>query len=70
MSTRMEYQAVLLNDDGSETYESTAVLAVNNSDAIEKAKVWTVSLPDIADGSWLQINLKGIGIRILRPGEF
>lgn len=70
MNTRMAYQIALLNDDGTETYEMTDLLASDNFEAIEKAKDWTASFSHIAKGAWLQINLNGIGIRTFRPGEF
>ena len=70
MSFPMEYHIVLMTDDGSKTYDSTALIAVNNLDALEKAKSWIASVGAIAEDAWLQINLNGMGIKSLRPGEF
>ena len=70
MNRRMKYQVALLKDGGLVTYESTALFATDNSEAIEKAKNWTASLDSVAEDAWLQINLNGVGIRSLRPGEF
>jgi hypothetical protein len=70
MNRRMKYQVALLKDGDTITYESTALFAVDNSEAIEKAKNWTTSFDSIAEDAWLQINLNGVGIRSLRPGEF
>jgi hypothetical protein len=70
MSTRMEYQVALFNSEGTETYESTALFAADNFEAIEKAKRWTASIGSVAKDAWLQINLGGMGIKSLRPGEF
>lgn len=66
----MEYQVALFNSDGTETYESTALLAADNFEAIEQAKRWIASIGSVAEDSWLQINLGGMGIKSLRPGEF
>ena len=70
MNNPMEYQVDLLKDDGATIDYFMALLASNNVEAIEKAKHWAASLTRIAEDAWLQINLKGIGIRTLRPGEF
>ena len=70
MNTRMKYQVALLKQGGVLTYESTALFATDNSEAIEKAKHWTTSFNSVADDAWLQINLNGVAIRSLRPGEF
>jgi len=70
MARLMEYQIVLLTDEGAATYESTALIASTNFEAVEKAKTWTKSLDAIADDAWLQISLNGIGIRCLGPGGF
>jgi len=70
MNRRMKYQVALLKDGGLVTYESTALFATDNSEAIEKAKNWTASFDSVAEDAWLQINLNGVGIRSLRPGEF
>jgi hypothetical protein len=70
MNRRMEYQIALLKGGGTIAYETTALLAADNSEAIEKAKDWTASLSSIAGDAWLQINLNGVAIRSLRPGEF
>jgi hypothetical protein len=70
MSNRLEYHVDLLQDDGATIYGSTALLAANNVEAIEKAKHWAASLARAAEGAWLQINLNGIGIQTLRPSEF
>ncbi len=70
MNTSLEYQVALLKDGGLETYESTGVIAADNSEAMEKAKAWTSSFTFIAADAWLQIALNGIGIYSLRPGEF
>jgi hypothetical protein len=66
----MEYQVALLSGDGTETYDSTALLAANNIEAMDKAKRWIASVDCVAEGAWLQINLNGMGIMSLRPGEF
>ena len=70
MNNCIEYQVDLLQDDGATIYGSTALVASNNIEAIEKAKHWAASLTRIAEDAWLQINLNGIGIQTLRPGEF
>jgi hypothetical protein len=70
MNRLMKYQAALLKGGGTITYESTALFAADNSEAIEKAKRWTASFDSVAEDAWLQINLNGVGIRSLRPGEF
>ena len=70
MNNYMEYQVDLLKDDGATICGSTALLASNNVEAIEKAKHWAASLTRITEDAWLQINLNGIGIQTLRPGEF
>ena len=70
MNNRMEYHVDLLKDDGATIYGSTALMASNNVEAIEKAKHWAASLARLAEDAWLQINLNGIGIQTLRPGEF
>ena len=70
MNRRMKYQIALLKDGGTVIYESTALFATDNSEAIEKAKHWTASFDSVAEDAWLQINLNGVGIRSLRPGEF
>jgi hypothetical protein len=44
MARLMEYQIVLLTDGGAATYESTALIASTNFEAVEKAKTWTKSL--------------------------
>jgi hypothetical protein len=67
---RMEYQVALMKGDGSETYDSTALLAASNLEAVDKAKRWIASVGSIAEDAWLQINLNGMGIMSLRPGEF
>jgi hypothetical protein len=67
---RMEYQVALMKSDGSETYDSTALLAASNLEAVEKAKRWIASVGCIAEDARLQINLNGMGIMSLRPGEF
>jgi hypothetical protein len=41
---RMEYQVALLSGDGTETYDSTALLAANNIEAMDKAKRWIASV--------------------------
>jgi len=66
----MKYQIALLKDGGTIAYGSTALFAADNSEAIERAKNWTASFHSIAKDAWLQINLNGVGIRRLRPGEF
>jgi hypothetical protein len=63
-------QATKLKTDDSVAYESTALFAADNSEAIERAKHWTASFDSVAKDAWLQINLNGVGIRSLRPGEF
>ena len=70
MNRRMKYQIALLKGGGTITYEATALFAADNSEAMDKAKDWTASLNSIAEDAWLQINLNGVGIRSLRPGEF
>jgi hypothetical protein len=70
MSVPMEYQIALMTDDGSKTYNSTALIAANNLEALEKAKCWIASVGTVAEDAWLQINLNGMGIKSLRPGEF
>ena len=70
MNNRMEYHVDVLKEDGSTICGSTALLASNNLEAIEKAKQWAASLTLMAEDAWLQINLNGIGIQTLRPGEF
>ena len=70
MNKRMKYQVALLKDGGIVAYESTALFAADNSEAIERAKHWTASFDSVAKDAWLQINLNGVGIRSLRPGEF
>jgi hypothetical protein len=70
MNTRMEYQVALFKGDGTEAYESIALLAADNLEAVEKAKRWIASVGCIAEDAWLQINLNGMGIISLRPGEF
>jgi hypothetical protein len=70
MNRRMKYQVALLKDGDTITYESAALFAADNFEAIEKAKNWTTSFDSIAEDAWLQINLNGVGIRSLRPGEF
>ena len=70
MNRRMKYQVALLKDGGTITYGSAAFFARDNSEAIEKAKNWTTSFDSIAEDAWLQINLNGVGIRSMRPGEF
>ena len=66
---RMEYQITLLKGDGTETDESTALLAANNIEALDKAKLWVASVGCVAEDAWLQINLNGMGIMKLRPGN-
>jgi hypothetical protein len=68
MNRLMKYEVALLKDGGIITYESSALFAADNSEAIEKAKHWTASFDSIAEDAWLQINLNGVGIRSLRPG--
>ena len=70
MNSRMQYQVALVKGGSAEIYESTAVMAASNLEAVEKARNWTSSFERIADDAWLQINLNGIGIRSLRPGDF
>jgi hypothetical protein len=70
MNNRMEYHVDLLKDDGATICGSTALMASNNLEAIEKAKQWAASLARLAEDAWLQINLNGIGIQTLRHGEF
>jgi hypothetical protein len=70
MNKRIEYHIDLLKDDGTTLYSSTALLASSNVEAIEKAKHWAASCMRSAKDAWLQVNLNGIGIRTLRPGEF
>jgi hypothetical protein len=70
MNSRMEYRVDLLKDDGATIYGSTAFVASNNTEAIEKAKNWAALLACLTEGAWLQINLNGVGIQTLRPGEF
>jgi len=70
MNRRMKYQIVLLRGGGTIAYEATALFAADNSEAIDKAKNWTTSRNSIAEDAWLQINLNGVAIRSLRPGEF
>ena len=70
MNKRMKYQIALLKGGGIIAYEATALFAADNSEAIDKAKDWTASLNFIAKDAWLQINLNGVAIRSLRPGEF
>ena len=70
MNNRMEYHVDLLKDDGATSPWFHGFLASNNVEAIEKAKHWASSLARIAEDAWLQINLNGIGIQTLRPGEF
>jgi hypothetical protein len=70
MNKRIEYQIDLLKDDGTTLYGSATLLASSNVEAIEKAKHWAASCMRNAKDAWLQINLNGIGIRTLRPGEF
>ena len=43
MNNRLEYHVDLLKDDGATIYGSTALLAANNVEAIEKAKHWAAS---------------------------
>ena len=69
MNNCIEYHVDLLKDDGATIYGSTAIVASNNVEAVEKAKHWAASLTRPAD-AWLQINLNGIGIQTIRPGEF
>lgn len=70
MNKRIEYHVDLLKGDGTTLYGSTALLASNNVEAIEKAKRWAASFMHSVEDAWLQINLNGIGIRTLRTGEF
>ena len=70
MSVQMKYEVALVKDGGATTYGSTEFMAANNLEAIEKAKDWTATFTPVAGDTWLQINLNGIGIRRLRPGEF
>ena len=70
MSTPLEYQVALVNGDGSETYDSVALVAANNFEAVDKARRWIASNACTAEDAWVQINLNGMGIMILRPGEF
>jgi hypothetical protein len=44
----MQYQIALLKDGSTITYETTALFARDNSEAIDKAKNWTASLNSIA----------------------
>ncbi len=66
----MKYQATLLLEDGATHYESTEFFAVDNPEAIEKAKTWIAAFGVVAEDARLQITLHGLGIRYLRPGEF
>jgi hypothetical protein len=70
MNKRFEYHIDLFMDDGTTLYGSTALLASSNVEAIEKAKHWATSFMVGAKDAWLQINLNGIAIRTLSPGEF
>ena len=70
MIKRMEYEVALLKGDGAETYESMTLLAADNLEAVEKARRWIASIGYIAADARLQINLNGMGIMSLRPGEF
>jgi hypothetical protein len=70
MNTPMKYQIALLKSDGTEAYCSTALIASDNFEALEKAKHWITSVGCIAEDARLQINLNGMGIMSLRPGEF
>jgi hypothetical protein len=70
MNKWVKYDIDLLKDDGTTLYGSAALLASSNVEAIEKAKHWATSrMPGTRD-AWLQINLNGIAIRTLSPGEF
>jgi hypothetical protein len=66
----MKYQIALLKDGGTTAYGSTAIFAADNSEAMDKAKIWMASFHPVAADAWLQINLNGVSIRSLRPGEF
>jgi len=70
MNNCMEYHVDLLKADGGTIYGSTALVASSNLEAVEKAKHWAASLALIVGDARLQINLNGIGIRSLGPGEF
>jgi hypothetical protein len=69
MNKRIEYHIDLLKADGTTLYGSATLLASSNVEAIEKAKHWATSFMVGVD-AWLQINLNGIAIRTLSPGEF
>jgi hypothetical protein len=49
--------------------ENNRLFTADNSEAIDQAKDWTASLNSIAKDAWLQIDLNGVAIRSLRPGE-
>jgi len=56
MSDRMEYQVALQKDGRSDTYDSAALFANSDDDAVQMAKLWTHSFD-------------GKGIASLRPGQ-
>ena len=69
MNNRMEYHIDLLKDDGATICGSTALVASNNVEAIEKAKHWAASLTRIAEDAWLQINLNGSVFKLFVPAN-
>jgi hypothetical protein len=50
-------------------YEGASIEAANIPDALQKAKKWVASV-EVADNSWLQIQLNGRSVRSLKSGSF
>jgi len=70
MNKPMKYHAALLKDGGPTTYETTSVIATENSEALKKVKEWMASFDWVAEDAWLQVTLNGVCICSLQPGEF
>jgi hypothetical protein len=62
------YSVVLL-DETSNTYASTAIVAQNDSEAKQIAANWANSLDERFEGAWLVLNDNGRGITV-GPGRF
>jgi hypothetical protein len=59
-----------MKDGRFDTYESAALFADSDDDAVEKAKAWANSFEGTPEDAWLQVVMSGKGIATLRPGEF
>jgi hypothetical protein len=60
---------VVLTDGGPRTYANTKVLAVDDADAVAKARDWAAALESRWDDAWLILNI-GSRLITLKPGDF